>query len=193
MKKRALLLLLALCLLSGCGEARREEPVVCVPAEECFLCTGTWRRNNVGIISLNTFEVAEVEINRYDAKGTLDETAAGIFSMQGQQLGEDGLFVFMALFPDRGYASLTLEPGSDQWADRRKAAGSLCGDCLEKILPEEGPKKMGFGAIDLSTGEVSVFERQTVGFVMRDFYAHCDWEDDGPNLELMIFYAPFRY
>lgn len=192
MKKRVLLLLL-LCLLSGCGEAHPEEPVVCVPAEECFLCTGTWRRNNVGIISLNTFEVAEVEINRYDAKGTLIEEASGVFSMRGQQLGEDGIFVFMALDSDRGHASLTLEPGSDQWADRRKAAGFLCGDCLEKLLPEGGKAQMGFGVIDLATGEIKIFDRRTVGFGAEDFYVHCDWEDDGPNLELMIFYAPFRY
>lgn len=191
--KKLVLLFLLLCLLTACGENVPEEPIVCIPAEECFLCAGTWERNNVAIISLNTFKMVEVEINRYDAEGKLIEERARSVSMWNQQLGEDGLRVLIAENPDRGYASLTLEPGSDQWANRHKAAQFLCKDCLEKILPEEEQKKMGFGVIDLATGKVRIFERRTVGFSVGDFYVHCDWEDDGPNLKLMIFYAPFRY
>ena len=36
--------------------------------EECFICSPSipnWGQNNVGIISLNTFEVLPIEINRY--------------------------------------------------------------------------------------------------------------------------------
>lgn len=193
MKKLTFLLPLLLCLLAACGETPLEEPVVCVPPEECFLCTGTWERNNVGIISLNTFEIAEVEINHYDPNGALIEERAGVFSRRSRQLGEDGAHVLMYVDPDRGHASLTLEPGSDQRADRHKAAQFLCEDCLEKILPEGGREKMGFGAIDLATGEISTFERQLLGFGVGDFYVQCDWEEKGTELKLLIFYDPVRY
>lgn len=189
--------LLALCLLAGCRgappEEVPEEPVVCVPPEECFLCTGTWERNNVGIISLNTFEIAEVEINRYDAKGKLIEEAAGVFVMQPWLFGEDGLYIQMALDSDGGFAMLTIDPGSDQQADRHKAAEFLCGDCMEKILPEGDKRKLGFGIIDLATGEIKLFERQLLGFRAGDFYVHCDWEEKKERLKVLIVYSPARY
>lgn len=195
--KKLVLCLLTLCLLAGCKgeppEEAPEEPVVCVPPEECFLCTGTWERNNVGIISLNTFEIAEVEINRYDAQGKLIEERTGILSFRPHQFGEDGLYVLMAMDVDFGHASLTIEPGSDQWADRHKAAKFLCADCMENILPEGGKRKLGFGIIDLATGEIKLFERQMIGFGVGDFYVHCDWEEQGPNLRALIFYCPLRY
>lgn len=194
MKKIVFLLLLVFCLLSGCGEeAPPEEPMVCIPAEECFLCAGTWERDNVAIISLNTFKMVEVEINRYDAEGKLIKERAGNISMRREQPEEDGFRVLITENPDRGYAMLTVEPGGDQWADRRKAAGFLCADCLEKILPEEGREKMGFGVIDLSTGEIKVFDQQILGFEAGDFYVHCDWEETETALDLVIFYAPLRY
>lgn len=195
--KKVCLFLLALCLLAGCrGEPPEEtpaEPVVCVPSEECFLCTGTWERNNVGIISLNTFEMAEVEVNRYDAAGELIEERAGNITMWWTQSGEDGFHVFVTEDPDRGRTSLTIEPGSDQWADRHKAAEFLCADCMENILPEGGKRKLGFGVIDLATGEIKLFERRLLGFSVGDFYVHCDWEEQGPDLRALIFYSPLRY
>lgn len=193
MKKSTFLLLLLLCLLTACGENVPEEPVVCVPAEECFLCAGTWERDNVAIISLNTFKMVEVEINRYDAEGKLIKERAGNISMRREQPGEDSFRVLITENPDRGYAMLTVEPGGDQWADRHKAAQFLCPDCLEKILPEEGRKKTGFGVIDLSTGKIKIFDRQTLGFEAGDFYVHCDWEENGTDLDLLIFYDPVRY
>ena len=77
--------MLALC-LTGCdtepslaSEPEPEPVISTVSAEDCFLCgSGAgdpfyWGQNNVGIISLHTFEVLPVEINRYDAHGALIE------------------------------------------------------------------------------------------------------------------------
>ena len=114
----------------------------------------------------------DVEINRYDSKGNLIEEEAGTLSLR----------------------SLQPSVGSDEKADRKTAAGFLCKDCLEEILPKEGRKKTGLGAIDLATGEIEVFDRPVVGFTLRDFYVHCDWDEKKEEtLKLLIFYCPPRY
>lgn len=183
-----------MCLLAGCGRGT-EEPINCVPKEDCFLCQRAARKeNNLAIISLNTFEMFDVEINRYDSKGNLIEEEAGTLSLRSLQPSEGGFRVSVMEDQDRGYAYLTVTLGSDEKADRKTAAGFLCKDCLEEILPKEGRKKTGLGAIDLATGEIEVFDRPVVGFTLGDFYVHCDWDEKKEEtLKLLIFYCPPRY
>ena len=84
MKRLSLILLVSLiALLPGCGLEREAgngtisaETVYSsdIPPEDCYLCGGGienlipsyWGQNNVALISLNTFEIKPIEINRYD-------------------------------------------------------------------------------------------------------------------------------
>lgn len=96
--KRAAILATALTLTfcASCGQQPAEErrdykaaaeaaSVHCVSKADCYLCgDGNTRykeyygQNNVGIISLNTFELMPVEINRYDQSGQLIEENTGV-------------------------------------------------------------------------------------------------------------------
>ena len=91
MKKAIIfVVMLALC-VTGCGagvETGAEPVISTVSAEDCFLCgSGTgescyWGQNNVGIISLNSFSVIPITINRYDGDGALIEKNAGHLKMR---------------------------------------------------------------------------------------------------------------
>lgn len=192
MKKNFIPLFLALWVLSTCGgEEPPREAAACVPAEDCFLCgraeESPWGQNNIGIISLNTFEIMPVGINRYDDGGWLIEENTGCVRMRSFQSRENGFRGSGMEDPDRGYAILTVTLGEDGAADREKAAAFLCEECLERI----GAEGIGLGAVDLITGEVRAFDKQTKGFGLGDFYIHCDWEGE-EKLELLVFYSPLR-
>lgn len=196
MKKEIFTVLLALCLLAGCGTGGEREPVECVSTADCVLCKGAgtwvWGQNNVGLISLNTFDMVPIEINRYDSGGGLIEENTGTFQIRHIQGGEEGFSASVIEEPDFGYATLTVTLGEDGAMDRGKAAAFLCENCLEDIAPE-GEETLGLGVIDFATGKVEAFDRKIRGFGAGDFRIHCDWPEEGEKVELLIFYAPLRY
>lgn len=99
MRKTAYILTALLILsLVGCGAVKSADSYFpdehfesSVLPEECFICSPSipnWGQNNVGIISLNTFEVLPIEINRYRNGGILIEENTGTclaFDCSGQQ------------------------------------------------------------------------------------------------------------
>ncbi len=196
MKKEIFTVLLALCLLAGCGTGGEREPVECVSTADCVLCKGAgmwaWGQNNVGLISLNTFDMVPIEINRYDSGGGLIEENTGTFQIRHIQGGEEGFSASVIEEPDFGYATLTVTLGEDGAMDRGKAAAFLCENCLEDIAPE-GEETLGLGVIDFATGKVEAFDRKIRGFGAGDFRIYCDWPEEGEKVELLIFYAPLRY
>lgn len=196
MKRRISAILLALCLLAGCGAERPEPSVLCAATADCVLCKGAgmwaWGQNNVGLISLNTFDMVPIEINRYGSGGELIEENTGTFQIRHIQGGEEGFSASVIEEPDFGYAALTVTLGEDGAMDRGKAAAFLCENCLEDIAPE-GEETLGLGVIDFATGKVEAFDRKIRGFGAGDFRIHCDWPEEGEKVELLIFYAPLRY
>ena len=196
MERRISALLLALCLLAGCGAEEQETSVLCVSTADCVLCkragTWAWGQNNVGLISPNTFDMVPIEINRYDSGGGLIEENTGTFQIRHIQGGEEGFSALVIEEPDFGYATLTVTLGEDGAMDRGKAAAFLCENCLEDIAPE-GEETLGLGVIDFATGKVETFDRKIRGFGAGDFRIHCDWPEEGEKVELLIFYAPLRY
>lgn len=198
MKKRMVLLLLTLTLLSGCGKERtQKEPVTCVSAEDCFLCGGReeypWGQNNIGLISLNSFELIPIGINWYDNKGELMGELTGTFQLRSHQAGETGFRASVMEESDHGYAIANVTLEEDRKADRERAGGFLCEECLERILPEGETAPAGLGAVDLLTGEVRALDGKIKGLFLGDFYVHCDWKKDGKSVELLLFYSPLRY
>jgi hypothetical protein len=198
MKKGLALLLLSLCFLPACREKEpSKELLTYVSPEDCRLCgrmgESPWGQDNVGLISLNTFEMIPIEINRYDDKGVLIEENTGCARVWNFQSEEGGFRASGIEDPDRGYAMVSVTLEEDETADREKAAAFLCEDCLERILPEDGTERTGLGMVDLTTREVQTFDSRTLGFGLGDFYIHCDRKEEGGRAELLIFFSPLRY
>ena len=217
MKRFIIILLLPLILIStGCRTERSTDSngtAVSVKAvyssdtsaEDCYLCGGGienlipsyWGQNNIAFISLNTYEIKPLEINRYDrTDGRLIEEYAGTVSFGGGGSKDGGFAASLLLNFDRGYATGHVDFYDDEVLDVSKAADFLCEKCLNKILSSQLDRYFGVGAINLATKEVRVFEEHLGGFGLGDFYIDCDLKDrdNGKRrMNLLIFYCPIRY
>ena len=209
--KRFTLALLVLLLFSmaGCGEAVSDsEPEYSsdTSSEDCYLCGGgienlipaAWGQNNVALISLNTFEVKPIEINRYDRlSGQMIEEYAGVVSFGGGGSTDGGFSANLMLDYDRGYATGSVDFLNDEKLDVDKAASFLCADCLNEILPQKISRCFGVGAIHLDTKEIRLFDENLGGFGLGDFYFDCNLKEqkngDSHQMNLLIFYFPLRY
>lgn len=216
MKKLACVLLVLLILsLAGC-EVKQNAPSAgtdneitytsTISAEDCYLCGEhiedddmlPWGQNNVALISLNTFDIKPLEINRYNRiTGQPIEEATGTVSFGGGGYQKDNGFTMSVLVDsDRGYATGTIDFFDDKTLDIEKAASFLCADCMNKILPQRSDKCFGVGVINLNTKEIELFEENVVGFGVGDFYI--DWYKAEPyngsdRMHLSIFFCPIRY
>lgn len=173
-------------------------------AEDCYLCGGGienlvpsyWGQNNVALISLNSFEIKPIEINRYQ-NGQQIEEYAGIVSFCGGGSSDDAFSATLLLNYDRGYATGTVDFLDDETVNPEKAATFLCDDCLQEVLPQNYSQRFGVGVINLNTKEIRLFEESTCGFGLGDFYVDCNLEEqndcDSHRMDLMIFYCPLRY
>lgn len=197
MRRFAAALLLPLVLvLAGCGMKQSTDSNDVVPSEnpvyssstspeDCYLCGSSteslisayWGQNNIALISLNTFEIKPIEINRYDADGRLIEEHAGVVAFGGGISKDGGFSAHLLQDYDRGYATGTLEFLNDETLDADKAASFLCANCLNEILPKDLSRCFGVGAINLDTKEMRLFEETLGGFGLGDFYFDCDLKE----------------
>lgn len=175
--------------------------------DDCLLCgngettlLSFYRgQKNVGIISLNTFDISPVEINRYDDYGSLIEEPVSGMSMTTNSHGKDGLFTMTSPNTDRGYANVDISFKTDEILDMDKIMENLCTECLKTIMDatwDDTP--YGVGIINFETLEVRLLEEDITAFSFGDYYISCDrrekqTEDDSTEFDLLIFYCPERY
>ena len=171
--------------------------------DDCYLCGGNienlmpskWGQNNIALISLNTFEIKPLEINRYDGNQLIEEFA-GFGSVGGGPSENGGFSASLIVDHDRGYANGTVWFYDDEILDIGKMADFLCESCLNEILPLHPDRCFGVGAINLATKEICIFAEDLGGFTMGDFYVDCNLQaQDGDQhcMSILIFYCPIRY
>lgn len=208
----ALLILLLLFTLTGCASepdfTERTEITYSsdTSPEDCYLCgngieslvPSYWGQKNVAFISLNTFEIAPLEINRYNRlDGTQIKEYAGVVSFQGGGGTDDGFSVRLMVSYDRGFAGGALDFYDDEVLDIDKAASFLCSDCLNSIITGRYGEYYGVGVIDLETKEIRVLEKRVGGFGLGDYYIFCNWQpqerNDTLRMEILVLNCPIRY
>lgn len=208
MKKVMFVLIVLVLTLTGCLAGKSADGYFpdkhfesSVTPEECFICspsTAHWGENNVGIISLNSFEMLPIEINRYHNGGVLIEENTGTFSMRPFHSEEGGFQASLMTDPDRGHASASILLHDDDTLDVEKTACFLCEDCLNNVTGGIVKNEYGLGIINFETKEIQVIEENMKGVSSGDYYVHCDFmgwnkEEKSNQLELLIFYCPLRY
>lgn len=177
--------------------------------QECYLCRYTdddapwkpdgWLQDNVAIISLNTFDVAPIEINRYDDFGNLKEERFGFMHMHRVSSEEEGGFsASVSEEPDYGYANFDLHPDGDMTLEIENLAAHLCKNCLNDIVDLSVDRTYGVGILDLATGEIHPFERNVVGFHVGNYLVRCEYEEskseDGRfNIDTFVIYCSLWY
>lgn len=203
----AVLSVLAL-MLCTCGQRSQTEPGhdykaeaevasgYCVSKEHCFLCAAqseSFGQNNVGVISLNSFAVMSIEINRYDRSGQLIEENTGTMQMRTFQNGEDGITATAMLDPDRGIAHITILPQEDATLDLTSATAYLCSECLAELASTLHGNVCGIGIINFNSRHLYALQENISGFGAGDYYVHCDFDTRGGKTNILITYNPIRY
>ena len=211
--KRAAVLVTALALVfcASCGKPQTEQrrdykaeaeaaSVHCVSKADCYLCgDGNTRykeyygQNNVGIISLNTFELMPIEINRYDQSGQLIEENTGVMQSRMFSNGDDGFSAQLMLDADRGIANADISLRGDRDLDLQNTARHLCADCLKELTGDLHSSACGIGIINFSQRIIRAFEGNVVGLGVGDYYIHCDFNRDKEKISVLIALVPLRY
>ncbi len=226
MKKIILILMCFTLLLAGCSATKQadnipqnenylveenEEPEIefasKIQSDECMLCNNAEKtllplykgQINIGIIDLNTFDVCNLKMNRYDDYGNLIEEKAGSSSSMINSYGEDGMSVYYHANPDRGYTSGSVSFPRNNELDVEKIETMICADCFNKIYEEAWSNSpYSVGVIDFSNMEVRLFEEDITGFTFGDYYVDLDYrkledEDERIDINILAFYCPQRY
>lgn len=215
MKKKILALMCLLFLLAGCEnspasntpESKAKTAYTSrISKEDCALCNYDMgselsyyaEQKNVGIICINTFDIAPVTINRYDESGNLIEEPSETFSI-GHTGSEEGKMQ-AHVYPntDRGYANVDVSLGDDESVDKNAVENQLCAECLSTIFDQNWDEPYGVGVIDFETLEVRMLEEKITGFTFGDYFIDIDHKEkehqsDSIELDLLIFYCPPRY
>lgn len=209
--KRYSFLLILLILLTGCSqqESKQQETpkrsyehisfVSSITADDCLLCGSTSDheisqyvgQDNLGLVDVNSFDIALIEINRYSKEGILIEEAAGYMRMGLMQVGDCRVSAMSDV--DRGYSHISITP-SGTGISPDSISDFLCQDCLDSFskqyFEDETPPEIAI--INFSTKEIRPLVKSCPWFTFGSFCVDCRFEEDG-DIDLGIYYRPIRY
>ena len=188
-------------MLCACGQQAEPErdwkaeaeaaSVSCVSKADCFLCGAN--AGYFGLVSLNTFAVMPVEINRYDHSGQLIEENTGAMQIRNFKNGENGMTASVMLEPDRGIAHVSISLNGEAALDLTNVAGYLCCDCLAELASQLHGSVNGVGVVNFSTQRLYVLQESVTSFGAGDYYIHCDRDAERGEIDILITYSPLRF
>lgn len=171
--------------------------VSAIEKENCQLCgeegslAAYWGQDNLGLVSVNTFEVLPVSINTYDWDGTQIKEAQGVFLSGGGHLGESIVHTFTD--PDRGDSHVDIQDVGGS-VDPEAIGNYLCKDCLDafagRYFEDDGPPEVA--VVNFKTRELRPLVRSCPWFTFDNFAVSCDFQEDG-SISLLFYYCPPRF
>ena len=167
--------------------------------ESCYLCSDNpqskltmyFGHNNLGIVNVNSFDVVELEINRYDHSGNQIMEATGAMKMGLVDIG--GITMSCRSDPDRSFASASFTHESEK-IDGNKISNFLCQECLdaftEKYILEDVISPIAI--VNFSDRTLTPLQITCTGFAHADYLAHIDFEENG-SIDMYFVYSPPRF
>ncbi len=150
------------------------------------------RQNNVGIISLNIFELLPIEINRYD-HGQLIEENTGVIRIHSFRPSDDSCSAYSMLDADRGIANVTVSPNGNLELALENVAAYLCADCLKEFAVQLRGHAYSIGVFNFRTNALHALQQNITGFGTGDYHTHVDYDLPEGDIHLLITYSPLRY
>lgn len=170
-----------------------------IAKEGCYLCgnnpeselTMYWGHNNLGIVNVNSFDVVELEINRYDNKGNQIMEATGAMKMGLVDIG--GIRFSCRSDPDRSLASASFKHEGEE-IDEQKISSFLCQECLEAFTEQYVIEDVisPIAIVNFSDRTLTPLRITCTGFAHADYLAHIDFEEDG-SIDMYFVYSPPRF
>lgn len=214
MKKKLLMLLILLlgcaCLLacSNNQDLKTEEPHIIevfsqIDESSCYLCYPPSNSllnlyaggNSIGILSLNTFDLMDLDIVPFNDNGTIDFTPVGQISISMRSF-EDAYFRF-SNHPDRRYVDVTIDYKDTLPAvDYDFLSTQLCQSCLNEVLELENEvfdRELDmpcYVLIDFSTKKLYSICQWQRGYYIEDYVVKLSHKrEDDLKTELLIFFT----
>ena len=200
---------LAFCTLCACAQSLGSEQQVTeskryefdskIEKGTCYLCSDNedsplaqfGNHANVGLVNLNTFDVMELEINRYDWDGNQIMEATGAMHMCGSTLGD--IRVTGMVDPDCSFASVNFDP-KDATVDEGKIGQFLCQDCLDEFASSchGGEQIPPIAVVSFEHRYLAPLNEKSSWFYRKDHLVTVDFHEDG-RIDVVAIYNPPRF
>ena len=209
------LILTAACVLgaTGCGQQQTAEDIKrdfkaeaeavytsCASTNDCYLCNGMEEyegQKNVGIISLNTFHVMPIDVNRYE-QGQLIEENTGCLEMRSYKDPDEGFSAYLYVDADRRTAMGNISFNGDQELDLLNAAQHLCEEHLREFAESLHKSAYGVGVVSFESKKLRAFCDEVLSFPSGDYYIDCQLKEENKKtgskeMRILVVYTPLRY
>ena len=155
-------------------------------------------QNNIGIISLNSFQLLDIRINRYDEEGNLEKGQVNGLETSIMSTGDNGFMAVVSVDPNRGYGTADISMNGDKCLNLDNIQENICDTCLQNILQNTWGESYGIGLINFQTGEIRLLSEGIRGFLLGDYYLTVEprteiGESGISDLDIHIFFCPERY
>lgn len=154
--------------------------------ESCYLCSDNteselvryFGHDNLGILNLNTFDVVELEINRYDRNGNQIMEAIGAMKMGQVDIG--GISLSCRSDPDRSLASASFTYKGEE-IEGQKISSYLCQECLDTLLEKYVLEDVisPIAIVDFCDRTLTPLQKTCTGFAHANYLVHIDFEENG--------------
>ena len=201
--------ILAFCAFCACSQtmedkqdgqqSKRYEFTSKIEKASCFLCSANeespfaefGKRANVGLVNINTFEVMELEINRYDLDGNQIMEATGTTRMCSSTLGD--IRVIGMVDSDCGFASVNFDPKGET-IDEEKIGSFLCQDCLDEFASScyGGESIPPIAVVTFEHRYLVPLNKRSSWFYREDHLVTVNFNENG-SIGLVAVYNPPRF
>lgn len=195
MKFRYLVLLLSIFLFTGCHINTPEVKTACsICNNSTSPISSHYGEKNLGIISLNSFNITAVEINQYDEDGNIQKRKTADNPTLINNFTDFSSVI--STNSNRGYSVINIMFNPKEIFDISDIEKNICADCFEKINSVNTDTSYIIWFLDFETMDLIPLQQDVTSIVFNDYFISCKFSNTHSTTaqaDLLIFYCPERY